>query len=287
MRLLRSRRFRAHRRDALIALLLGSAALSAKSPDVDAPGGLWARLDPPQPGEWLYHFPEPGQTFREYVEGNPVRATGVRRRIYVQPWLTRAPEEPTLLRRVADILAALCGREAEVLAPAPLPAVAYARGKRRHDVVALARSLRENLPEDALFLLAVTDRDLFAEGLDHVYGWASLADRVAVVSTARLGARDDRGRSLRRALALAAHESGHALSLAHCTFYRCLMNGSNSLEESDRRPTIPCPVCAKKLAWNLGSTRAALYRALAEAFEGAGLPDDAARARAAAGVMPD
>lgn len=286
MRLRRPRRLGARRRDALIALL-AAAALGAKSPDVDAPGKLWARLDPPQPGEWLYHFPEPGQTFREYVEGNPVRATEARRRVYVQPWLTRAPEEPALLRRIAELLAALYGREAEVLAPAPLPAIAYARERRRHDVMALARSLRDALPEDALFLLAVTDRDLFASGLEHVYGWASLTDRVAVVSTARLGARDDRGRFLRRALALAAHESGHALSLAHCTFYRCLMNGSNSIEESDRRPAVPCPVCAKKLAWNVGSSRAERYRALARAFAGAGLLDDAARARAAADVMPD
>ena len=29
------------------------------------------------------------------------------------------------------------------------------------------------------------------------------------------------------------------------------MNGSNRREESDRRPLHPCPVCLRKLCWNL------------------------------------
>jgi archaemetzincin len=32
------------------------------------------------------------------------------------------------------------------------------------------------------------------------------------------------------------HEIGHLFNLKHCKYYRCLMNGSNSLEESERKP---------------------------------------------------
>jgi archaemetzincin len=39
--------------------------------------------------------------------------------------------------------------------------------------------------------------------------------------------------------------------MEHCTAYRCLMNGFNSLQEQDRSPMYPCPVCLRKLLWNL------------------------------------
>ena len=35
------------------------------------------------------------------------------------------------------------------------------------------------------------------------------------------------------------------------TAFRCLMNGSNHQEEKDRRPMHLCPVCLRKLCWNL------------------------------------
>jgi len=287
MRLRGPRHLGARGRDALIALVAAACLLAAKSPDVDAPGKIWVHLGPPEEGDWLAVFPEPGQTFREYVDAAPVRPTPARTRVYVLPWLSRPPADPGMLERTASLLGALYAREASLLAPAPLPASAYSRTRRQYAVDALADRLEQLLPKDALFLVAVTDRDLFAEGLHHVYGWASFTRRVGVVSTARLGARDEPLVFRRRLLGLAAHECGHMLSIAHCTFYRCLMNGSNSMEESDRRPLLPCPVCAKKLAWNLGTTRRSRYEALAEALALEGLERDAGRARQAADVIRD
>ena len=49
----------------------------------------------------------------------------------------------------------------------------------------------------------------------------------------------------------AAHETGHVLTMLHCTASRCLMNGCNPQKERDSRPTHPCPVCLRKLCWNL------------------------------------
>ena len=39
--------------------------------------------------------------------------------------------------------------------------------------------------------------------------------------------------------------------MRHCIAFRCLMNGSNHQEEKDRRPLHLCPVCLRKLCWNL------------------------------------
>jgi len=57
---------------------------------------------------------------------------------------------------------------------------------------------------------------------------------------------------LLRAIKLALHETGHMLGLRHCTAYRCGMNGTNNLQETDRCPLAFCPVCEEKLWWALG-----------------------------------
>ena len=48
-----------------------------------------------------------------------------------------------------------------------------------------------------------------------------------------------------------SHETGHILGMTHCAAYLCLMNGSNHQAEKDRRPMHLCPVCLRKLCWNL------------------------------------
>ncbi len=40
--------------------------------------------------------------------------------------------------------------------------------------------------------------------------------------------------------------------ISHCVLYLCTMNGSNSLSDSDAAPLRYCPICERKLAWNIG-----------------------------------
>jgi archaemetzincin len=79
-----------------------------------------------------------------------------------------------------------------------------------------------------------------------------LSQRIGIWSIYRNGDPEaDFQLCLRRTLSTAAHETGHILGIAHCTAYSCLMNGSNYQEEKDRRPMHLCPVCLRKLCWNL------------------------------------
>jgi archaemetzincin len=50
-----------------------------------------------------------------------------------------------------------------------------------------------------------------------------------------------------------------------CTAYSCVMNGSNHQQERDSRPMYLCPVCLRKLLWNL-QTEAVPYLRRLEAF---------------------
>ena len=60
---------------------------------------------------------------------------------------------------------------------------------------------------------------------------------------------------LRRAHGILSQEVGHFLGMKHCQFYVCRMQGSSGLHESDSKQDKVdlCPVCLRKLSWNLAS----------------------------------
>jgi archaemetzincin len=149
--------------------------------------------------------------------------------------------------------------------------------------------LRPKLPPDAAALIGFTSSDLFPdETLNFVFGQASLSERVGVWSLYRLGRPEANADSFKlvllRTLKIAAHETGHMFSLAHCTKYECVMNGTNSLNESDRRPLDACAECMAKLCWAAGADPRERYARLAAFCAEHDLPyerrffEDAARA---------
>ena len=85
--------------------------------------------------------------------------------------------------------------------------------------------------------------------------------------------------ALRRSLKLVSHEVGHTFGLEHCVTWRCNMNGSNSLSESDRAPLHLCPGCLRKMQWNRGFDALARYARLDEFFTTHGLEPEAAWVR--------
>ena len=81
--------------------------------------------------------------------------------------------------------------------------------------------------------------------------------------------------TLARALKLALHETGHMFGLKHCTAYRCGMNGTNNLAETDRAPMAFCPECERKLWWALGLDIERRYAALIAFAKARGLAEQA------------
>jgi archaemetzincin len=143
---------------------------------------------------------------------------------------------------------------------------------------------------DAFLEVALNALDLYPdENWNFVFGQALPAQGVGVWSMARYG---DAGRSpaeaqqvLARTLRTSSHEVGHLLGLPHCTTWRCLMNGSNSLPELDRRPLALCPACTAKLCMARGLDPVRREQELAAALEAAGLTADARAAEHRAAVL--
>jgi archaemetzincin len=69
-------------------------------------------------------------------------------------------------------------------------------------------------------------------------------------------------------------------SLRHCAEFECLMNGTNSLEETDRSVAHLCPVCLKKLAFNLRFDVRGRYGRLLALLEREGFREEAGWVRA-------
>jgi archaemetzincin len=104
--------------------------------------------------------------------------------------------------------------------------------------------------------MAFTSKDLYPkDDWNYVFGLASYGKRVGVSSIYRLQDEilDSTNFSmcLKRLIKVSSHEIGHMFTISHCTFAKCVMNGSNSLYESDLSPNRLCSECQKKLFWNI------------------------------------
>lgn len=97
---------------------------------------------------------------------------------------------------------------------------------------------------DAVAEINITAVDIFEPAKPYVFGLASLTDRVAVVSLARIGGRKTSDR-LRK---LVLHETAHTLGLHHHDDEDCVMRQDPTVASLDAAPRRPCAQCRRELA---------------------------------------
>jgi archaemetzincin len=241
---------------------------------------LHRKMAKPKPGEWLASHRERGQTFQQYLTDKPIKLDAQRRKIYLLPLGFFDKTDKELLNVVAEYLALYF--ELEVVLQAPqtpnnFPEDAYR--EQNNDYPGnlqyftphiLHKLLLPNLPADALAYMAITNQDLYPdESWNFVFGQASTKKRVGVASYFRYLQEEKPAfsQTLRRIIATSSHEIGHMLTLYHCRAFECVMNGSNSLSESDSRPIYPCAECIAKLSWNIGFSIPQHYEKLLPFFQ--------------------
>jgi archaemetzincin len=245
----------------------------------------------PSPSDWLAVHREPGQTFDDFRRSQPNRPDTRRRIIYLQPVGDFRAQQSPSLEMLRQYAADFFQMEVKALAPISISASGVTSrtnsmtGRRQVLTGGVLHWLQGRLPGDAFCLLGITMEDLYPEpSWNFVFGQASLNERVGVYSFARYDPAfygEPRGKDypallLRRSMKVLTHETGHMFGLTHCVYFNCVMNGSNHLQESDRRPLHVCPVCLRKLQFSVGFDVVKRYEALAQFDRQAGLEDEAA-----------
>ena len=134
---------------------------------------------------------------------------------------------------------------------------AYDAGRRQYASIPVLESLLRLWPEDAVKLLAVTEKDLYIPVLTFVFGQAQLGGKVGVVSFARLrqefyGLPPNREIFLERAYKEALHETGHLFGLVHCAEVKCAMSLSTAVRQIDLKEDAFCAACAARLRRHSG-----------------------------------
>jgi archaemetzincin len=275
-------------RRAAVGDLAGLSPALRRAFSADAPE--FEPIPKPDPHDWLAVHPEPGQTFDDFKASRPNRPTDSRRVIYLQPLGEFIADRSPPIEKLRGFASAFFAMEVKALpAISPDPS----RFTTRHNPNTgnlqiltgdVLNFLKPRLPADAFCVLAITMEDLYPEpSWNFVFGQASLRERVGVYSFARYDpafygeprASGYETLLLRRSCKVLAHETNHMFGLAHCTFFNCLMNGSNHLAESDRRPLHLCPVCLRKLQWSIGFDVLERYNALEHATRADGFADEA------------
>ena len=103
---------------------------------------------------------------------------------------------------------------------------------------------------DAFVTMGYTMSDITdsSKGYNFLFGRASFSDACGIFSFARY--REDRPSPtefFRRCAMVLCHEIGHLFGIAHCIYCKCLMSGSNHLDEAVSRPFSLCPADTIKL----------------------------------------
>jgi archaemetzincin len=244
----------------------------------------------PKPGDWLAEHYEAGQTFNQFVDSKAAQPGKIHSKIYLQPLGELPKSQIPLLEKLREYAAAYFAMEVKVL-----PSLAISdnnlttrinpyTGNRQILTSDVLARLKKHIPSDAFCVLAITMEDLYPEpSWNFVFGQASLGERVGVYSFARYDPAfygEKRGKDyekvlLKRSCKVLVHETAHMFGLQHCIYFKCVLNGSNHLKESDSRPMHLCPVCIRKLQYSIGFDVVARYIKLLQFYKKAGFDGEA------------
>jgi len=162
--------------------------------------------------------------------------------------------EEALVAWLVERISAVLGVDVAARPPFSPARAAYNPERRQYLSSALLSRLE---PPAGHALLALVDDDLYAPGMNFVFGQADPGAGAALVSIYRLrperyGRAPDLDLLRRRTLIECIHELGHLAGLGHCARAGCVMRFSNSLQDTDRKGPDFCLRCRQRL---LRSTR--------------------------------
>jgi archaemetzincin len=157
-----------------------------------------------------------------------------------------------LLEKLKERLNQTFGCPVEIVLNDLNPQKAYDAGRNQYLATKLLSQLKKSGATRGDKMLGIVDVDLYAPGLNFIFGQADIAAGTAVISLSRLrpeyyGSAPDEVLFLERTVKEAVHELGHTFGLEHCPDPKCVMHFSNSLADTDWKQAAFCSRCRPKL----------------------------------------
>jgi archaemetzincin len=222
----------------------------------------------PEDGDWLWDHKETPQSFKTYTQGMLNKPDKYKNIVYIQN-LDQNMEGSFLTLEMFEHI--------KTLMEIYYPSITCKLSEDKSNFESLKVESRQNYyyqynagkaleelpkikPKDGLFIVGLTSFDIYPrEGWNYVFGIASKTRGCGVFSFKRFYEElkgELKGNALesqitRLAGKIMLHEVGHLFGLPHCVYYSCKMNGCNNLKESLRTPFELCPMCLRKINFNL------------------------------------
>jgi archaemetzincin len=216
------------------------------------------KLQKPRPGEWRYSRDEKFQTFTDFQKLKKIKPESGKNIIYLQPIGVFSELQKKEIELTRDYLSKYFQLETKVLPALSndiFPKTARRIFKEGQEQIlagyVLDSILIKRKPKDAVVFMGITEKDLFPKPeWNYVFGLASYEDGVGVTSIYRFAngylSDSNFNESLERLLKISSHEIGHMFGISHCLNANCVMNGTNTLPETDSHFARSCSLCQQK-----------------------------------------
>jgi len=132
------------------------------------------------------------------------------------------------------------------------PTSAFNAVKKQYFAPALLNRIKVAFPPEIKYALGITRVDLYGVSLNYIFGDANADERIALVSYHRLrpefyGHTTENTLLFDRILKESMHQLAHVLGSKHCYNQNCVMYYSNNIYDIDRKTSLFCSECEKKL----------------------------------------
>lgn len=216
-------------------------------------------LLPPGPNDWLYSHKEKGQSFEGFLKSKHVIPNKDQNIIYIKPignFTALQVKQIELTREYLEIYFQLKTKvlksSSNDVIPKDARRIGYDGQEQFLAGYILDSVLKKEKPLNKIALMGLTEVDLYPKPeWNFVFGLASYTQKVGVSSIYRLQdeklTEENYNLCLSRLLKICSHEIGHMFGLHHCIDANCVMNGTNSMEETDSNSIRLCSVCQQKL----------------------------------------
>ncbi|KQB37770.1 Zn-dependent protease [Flavobacterium aquidurense] len=217
------------------------------------------KLAEPVYGDWLFSHKEKCQTFEQYFRSKHIVPTTDANIIYIRPIGNFNSLQKKQIQLTNEYLEIYFQLKTKTLAPISnnvVPNSARRMTAEGHEQLLagylLNDILKEEKPLNRIASMGLSELDLYPKPeWNYVFGLASYRDKVGVSSIYRLQdgelTSENFNLCLSRLLKISSHEIGHMFGLHHCINANCVMNGTNSMEETDMHSIRLCSVCQRKL----------------------------------------